>query len=98
MLHLRGIGLSGASCIARIGRLAFTRAEKLIAVSSAAKVAYKDTQKTCEVHEMELMCAAVDESQFGSALADTILVQDAWGVLQFGLEVIGYMCAELVIQ
>lgn len=54
--------------------LAFTRAEKLIAVSSAAKLAYKDTKKTCEVQEMELLCAAVDESQFGSALVDTILV------------------------
>lgn len=54
--------------------LAFTRAEKLIAVSSAAKLAYKDTKKTCEVQEMELLCAAVDESQFGNALVDTVLV------------------------
>ena len=73
MLPLRGIGLNGARCIARI-EVAFTRAEKLIAVSSAAKLAYKDTKKTCEVQEMELLCAAVDESQFGSALVDTILV------------------------
>ena len=51
--------------------LAFTRAEKLIAVSSAAKLAYKDTKKTCEVQEMELLCVAVDESQFGNALVDT---------------------------
>ena len=57
--------------------LAFTRAEKLIAVSSAAKLAYKDTKKTCEVQEMELLCASVDESQFGNALADTVLVVDA---------------------
>lgn len=57
--------------------LAFTRAEKLIAVSSAAKLAYKDTKKTCEVQEMELLCASVDESQFGNALADTVLIVDA---------------------
>ena len=53
--------------------LALSRAEKLIAVSSAAKVAYKDL-KSSEVKEMELLCASVDESQFGNALVDTVLV------------------------
>ena len=28
-----------------------------------------------EVKEMELLCASVDESQFGNALVDTVLVQ-----------------------
>lgn len=53
--------------------LALLRAEKLIAVSSAVKVAYKDL-KSSEVKEMELLCASVDESQFGNALVDTVLV------------------------
>ncbi len=54
-------------------RLALSRAEKLVAVSSAAKVAHKDL-KSFEVKEMELLCYSVDESQFGNALVDTILL------------------------
>jgi len=53
--------------------LALSRAEKLVAVSSAAKVAHKDL-KSFEVKEMELLCYSVDESQFGNALVDTILL------------------------
>ena len=53
--------------------LALTRAEKLVAVSSAAKVANKD-KYSWEEKEMELLCTAVDESQFGNALVDCILV------------------------
>ncbi len=54
-------------------RLALSRAEKLVAVSSAAKLAHKDL-KSSEVKEMELLCYSVDESQFGNALVDTILL------------------------
>lgn len=54
-------------------RLALSRAEKLVAVSSAAKVAHKDL-KSSELKEMELLCYSVDESQFGNALVDTILL------------------------
>ncbi|DBA92818.1 TPA: hypothetical protein ACH3X1_003003 [Trebouxia sp. C0004] len=53
--------------------LALTRVEKLVAVSSAAKVANKD-KYSWEEKEMELLCTAVDESQFGNALVDCILV------------------------
>jgi len=55
--------------------LALTRAEKLVAVSSAAKVANKDNI-SWEEKEMELMCTAVDESQFGNAVVDCILAAD----------------------
>ena len=49
--------------------LALTRAEKLVAVNSAAKVAdNKIDTISWEEEEMELMCTAVDESQFGYAL------------------------------
>jgi len=54
--------------------LALTRAEKLV-VSSAAKVANKDNI-SWEEKEMELMCTAVDESQFGNALVDCIFAAD----------------------
>jgi len=53
--------------------LALTRAEKLVVVSSAAKVANKD-KYSWEEKEMELLCTAVDESRFGNALVDCILV------------------------
>jgi len=55
--------------------LALTRSEKLVAVSSAAKVANKDNI-SWEEKEMELMCTAVDESQFGNAVVDCILAAD----------------------
>ena len=55
--------------------LALTRAEKLVIVSSASQVANKDTI-SCEEKEMELMCTAVDESQFGNALVDCILSRE----------------------
>ena len=42
-------------------------------MSSAAKVANKD-KYSWEEKEMELLCTAVDESQFGNALVDCILV------------------------
>ena len=54
-------------------RLALSRAEKLVAVSSAAKVAHKDLRSS-EVKEMELLCYSVDESQFGNSLVDTVLL------------------------
>jgi hypothetical protein len=54
--------------------LALTRAEKLVAVSSAA-TAYKDNI-SWEEKEIELLCAAVDESQFGNALADYVLLDE----------------------
>ena len=41
--------------------------------SSAGKVAHKDL-KSSEVKEMELLRYSVDESQFGNALVDTILL------------------------
>ena len=45
-------------------------------ISSAAKVANK--QKVCwEEKELELMCTAVDEFQFGNALLDCILVPES---------------------
>ena len=55
--------------------LALTRAEKLVVVSSAAKVASKDNI-SWEEKEMELMCTAVDESQVGTAFVDCFLVAD----------------------
>jgi len=55
--------------------LALTRSEKLVAVSSAAKVANKDNI-SWEEKEMELICTAVDESQFGNALVDCIFAAD----------------------
>ena len=55
--------------------LALTRAEKLVIVSSASQVANKDTI-SWEEKEMELMCTAVDESQFGNALVDCILSRE----------------------
>lgn len=54
-----------------------TRAENLIAVSSAAKVAYKHL-RSCDEKEMELLCTHVDEAQFGNALADCVLLDGVW--------------------
>lgn len=72
--HLREIGLSGARCTARRSSLAFTRGEKLIAVSSAAKLAHKDL-KSCDEKELELLCRSVNEADFGNALVDCVLVE-----------------------
>ncbi len=52
--------------------LAFTRAEKLIAVSSAAKLAHRDLKSCGE--ELELLCSSVNEADFGNALVDCVLV------------------------
>ena len=49
--------------------------EKLVAISSAAKVANKH-KVSWEEKELQLMCTAVDESQFGNALVDCILVAE----------------------
>ncbi|DBA79979.1 TPA: hypothetical protein ACH3X1_008182 [Trebouxia sp. C0004] len=54
--------------------LAFTRGEKLIAVSSAAKLAHKDL-KSCDEKELELLCSSVNEADFGNALVDCVLVE-----------------------
>ncbi|DBA94278.1 hypothetical protein WJX77_002582 [Trebouxia sp. C0004] len=51
------------------------RAEKLIFISSAAKVARKDVM-TSEEKEMKLLCTPVDidDEEFGAALADCLLL------------------------
>lgn len=57
--------------------LGLLRAQKLVAVNSAAKRRYKDL-KPAEEKEMELLCHSVDEAAFGTALVDLVLVpQDA---------------------
>ncbi|DBA85946.1 TPA: hypothetical protein ACH3X1_005487 [Trebouxia sp. C0004] len=58
-------------------RLGLLRAEKLVFVSSAAKVKQKDF-RSMEEKELELlhMCTSVNEESFGSALADCVLVRD----------------------
>ena len=55
--------------------LGLERAEKLIAVSSAAKLRYKD-KKPADEKEMELLCHSVNEDDFGTALVDSVLVLD----------------------
>ena len=52
------------------------RAEKLVFVSSAAKVKQKKF-KSMEKKELELLCTSVNEEPFGSALVDCVLVPDA---------------------
>ncbi|DBA73972.1 TPA: hypothetical protein ACH3X1_010801 [Trebouxia sp. C0004] len=53
-------------------RLGLLRAEKLVFVSSAAKVKQKDL-RSMEEKELELLCTSVNEESFGSALADCVL-------------------------
>ena len=55
-------------------RLAISRAEKLVFVSSAAKVARKEL-KSIEEQELELLCSEVDDMSFGTALADCVLIE-----------------------
>jgi len=57
-------------------RLGLLRAEKLVFVSSAAKVKQKD-MRSMDEKELELLCTSVNEESFGSALADCVLVPDA---------------------
>ena len=56
--------------------LGISRAEKMVFVSSAAKVANKDFKSTAEA-ELELLCSAVDEQSFGTAMVDCVLVSDS---------------------
>ncbi|DBB07197.1 TPA: hypothetical protein ACH3X1_011764 [Trebouxia sp. C0004] len=56
-------------------RLGLLRAEKLVFVSSAAKVKQKDL-RSMEEKELELLYTSVIEESFGSALADCVLVRD----------------------
>ena len=71
-----GTGPNGEICIAKNrSSLGLERAEKLIAVSSAAKLRYKD-KKPADEKEMELLCHSVIEDDFGTALVDSVLVLD----------------------
>ena len=54
-------------------RLAIARAEKLVFISSAAKVARQEC-KSAEEQELELLCSQVDDESFGTALFDAILI------------------------
>ena len=54
-------------------KLGISRAEKMVFVSSAAKVANRDLKSTEEA-ELELLCTAVDEESFGTAMADCVLI------------------------
>ena len=44
----------------------------MVFVSSAAKVANRDL-KSAEEAELELLCTAVDEESFGTAMVDCVL-------------------------
>ncbi|DBA98323.1 TPA: hypothetical protein ACH3X1_001241 [Trebouxia sp. C0004] len=55
--------------------LGIKRAEKLVFVSFAAKIANKD-MKSAETHELELLCSDVNEASFGNASADCLLIAD----------------------
>lgn len=46
------------------------------AVSSAAKVANRDLKSTEEA-ELELLCSAVDEESFGTAMVDCVLISES---------------------
>ena len=54
-------------------RLGIRRAEKLVFISSAAKVANKELISSEEA-ELELLCNAVDEESFGNAMVDAVLI------------------------
>ena len=56
--------------------LGISRAEKMVFVSSAAKVANRDFKSTAEA-ELELLCSAVDEQSFGTAMVDCVLISDS---------------------
>ncbi|DBA99097.1 TPA: hypothetical protein ACH3X1_014231 [Trebouxia sp. C0004] len=57
-------------------RLGISRAEKMVFVSSAAKVANRDL-KSSEEAELELLCSAVDEESFGTAMVDCVLISES---------------------
>ncbi len=57
-------------------RLGISRADKMVFVSSAAKVANKDLKSTEEA-ELELLCSAVDEESFGTAMVDCVLISES---------------------
>ncbi len=57
-------------------KLGISRAEKMVFVSSAAKVANRDLKSTEEA-ELELLCTAVDEESFGTAMADCVLIAES---------------------
>ena len=69
VLSAENLVSSGQDLLQGQRSLALTRAEKLVAVNPAAKVANNNIDTiSWEEKEMELMCTAVDESQFGHAL------------------------------
>ena len=53
-----------------------SRAEKMVFVSSAAKVANRDL-KSAEEAELQLLCSAVDEESFGTAMVDCVLISES---------------------
>ena len=59
-------------------RRGISRAEETVFVSSAAKitVANKDLKSTEEA-ELELLCSAVDEESFGTAMVDCLLITES---------------------
>ena len=56
--------------------LGISRAENMVFVSSAARVANRDL-KSAEEAELELLCSAVDEDSFGTAMADCVLIPES---------------------
>lgn len=57
-------------------RLGTSRADKMVFVSSAAKVANKDLKSTEEAR-LELRCSAIDEESFGTAMVDCVLISES---------------------
>ena len=57
-------------------RLGISRAEKMVFVSSAAKVANRDLN-SAEEAELELPCSAVDEESFGTAMVNCVLISES---------------------
>ena len=49
---------------------------QVVFVSSVAKVANKDLKSTEEA-ELELLCSAVDEESFGTAMVDCVLTSES---------------------
>ncbi len=48
----------------------------MVFVSNAAKVANRDLKSTEEA-ELELLCTALDEESFGTAMADCVLIAES---------------------
>ena len=57
-------------------RLGISRAEKMVFVTSAAKVAIRDLKSNKEA-ELELLCSAVAEEPFGTAMVDCVLISES---------------------